>query len=212
MNAKLYDARGLARSPVSSTASPTGSLTLEDRTLWPRAGLKGGGATALMTAVGVALPGVNAAARQADGALLARLAESEYLALAAASEAPALPGGIPDFALGEDNAPDLCPVPRFAANAWFSLSGTSAAEMLAKLCSVDLRPRAFANGAVAQTFVARTTAIVIRDDDGPMLRFHLLLDWATADYFWRAVVDAMEEFAGPADALPANRATPGGTF
>jgi hypothetical protein len=42
-----------------------------------------------------------------------------------------------------------------------------------------------------------------------MLRLHLLFDWITAAYLWHA---AMGEFAGPADASPADRADPSRTI
>ncbi len=194
MNAKLFDARGLARSPIASKTASYGPLTLTDRSLWPRAGVKGARATEWLTSRGAIVPAINAASRQADGSLLVRLAGNEFMSLAGSADALAPPGGLPDFIFDGDNESGLCPVPRFAGNAWFALSGPLLPEMLAKLCGVDLRPRRFANHMVAQTVVARTTAILVRDDDKSGACFHLVFDWTTAAYLWDALVDAMEEF------------------
>ena len=49
------------------------------------------------------------------------------------------------------------PVPRADSHCWFALSGLHAAEMFAKICGVDLRAHRFAEGAIAQTSVARMT-------------------------------------------------------
>ena len=54
----------------------------------------------------------------------------------------------------------------------------TAADMFAKLCGVDLSPNRFAEGQVAQTSVARLSAIVIRSDTAGALAFHLLADSA----------------------------------
>ncbi|NFV82197.1 hypothetical protein [Magnetospirillum aberrantis] len=64
--------------------------------------------------------------------------------------------------------------------------------MLAKMCGVDLRRHVFADGAVAQTSVARLNAILIRQGDA----VHLLADSASAEYLWDCVVDAMAEYGG----------------
>ncbi len=71
-----------------------------------------------------------------------------------------------------------------------------AARMLAKLCGVDLRPRSFDDLEIAQTIVARLSAIVVRDDIGETLAYHLLADSASALYLWDCVVEAMAEFDG----------------
>jgi sarcosine oxidase subunit gamma len=48
-------------------------------------------------------------------------------------------------------------LPREDSHAWMQLSGAHAAEVMAKLCGVDLRSAAFAHGAVAQTSAAGST-------------------------------------------------------
>src|SRR5262249_50805091 len=65
-----------------------------------------------------------------------------------------------------------------------------------KLCGVDLSPDRFADGAIAQTSVARLSAIVIRHDVADMLAFFLLAETASAEYLWDCLDDAMKEFEG----------------
>ena len=71
-----------------------------------------------------------------------------------------------------------------------------AAAMLAKLSGVDFRPRRFDDLEIAQTFVARLAAIVVRDDMGGTLAYNLLADSASALYLWDCIVEAMVEFDG----------------
>ena len=68
--------------------------------------------------------------------------------------------------------------------------------MFAKICGVDLRPGKFDDLAIAQTSIARISAIAIRDDRGGQPAYHLLCDSASANYFWDCLLDAMAEFDG----------------
>jgi sarcosine oxidase, subunit gamma len=196
MPAKLFDGRSHALSPLDAPIASGGAMRIADLSLWPRAGLKGSAATQWMIERGAVIPEINAAQPQRDGSLLARLAETEYLALAQAASAAEIPAGLPDFSLDGDNDAGLCPVPRFAGNAWFGLAGDRLAEMFAKMCGVDLRDGKFANHKVAQTIVAHTTAILVRDDAGSIRRFHVIVDWTTARYLWDALIEAMQEYSG----------------
>jgi sarcosine oxidase subunit gamma len=88
------------------------------------------------------------------------------------------------------------PAPRRDSHAWFVVHGEDAARMFAKLCGVDLSPDRFAEGDVAQTSVARLSAIVIRNDIAGSLAFSVLADSASAEYLWDCLLDAMAEFSG----------------
>jgi sarcosine oxidase subunit gamma len=68
--------------------------------------------------------------------------------------------------------------------------------MLAKLCGVDLADESFSDGSVAQTSLARLSAIVIRNDFGSGIAFSILADSASAEYLWDCLIDAMDEFSG----------------
>ena len=88
------------------------------------------------------------------------------------------------------------PLPRLDSHAWFLVTGEHAPAMFAKICGVDLRPEKFDDLAIAQTSIARITAIAIRDDRGGYPAYHLLCDSASANYFWDCLLDAMAEFDG----------------
>lgn len=196
MPAKLFDGRAFARSPIVAPAGAASAMHVADLSLWSRAGLKGSVASVWLSERGLLVPAINAAAPQRDGSLLARLAENEFVALAGDGRRDGIPCGLPDFTLGDEPEPGLCPVPRFAANAWFALAGARLDEALAKVCGIDLRPPKFSNHQVAQTMVARTSAILMRDDIGQMLRFHVIVDWTTAPYLWDALLEATLEYGG----------------
>jgi sarcosine oxidase subunit gamma len=88
------------------------------------------------------------------------------------------------------------PVPRQDGFCWFALTGNRAHATLAKLCAVDLRPHRFADGEIAQTFVARLSAVVARYDLGTTLAYYLFADSASSEYWWDCLTDAMQEFTG----------------
>jgi sarcosine oxidase subunit gamma len=99
-------------------------------------------------------------------------------------------------------------VPRADSHAWFLVTGNEAAAMFAKICGVDLRPHRFADLAIAQTSVARLSAIVIRADVAGTPGYHLLADSASAEFLYDVLLDAMAEFGGGPvglQALPAQR-------
>jgi sarcosine oxidase subunit gamma len=87
-------------------------------------------------------------------------------------------------------------MPRAESHAWFLVTGERAPGMFAKICGVDLRPHRFAIGAIAQTSLAKMSAIVIRADLGEVPAYHVLADSASAEYLWGCLLDAMAEFAG----------------
>lgn len=166
--------------------SPAAPVVLRDLSPLPRAGWKGADTPAWLEARGFAFGPHNQAVAQADGTLLARLSPGEFLLLGR-TDGAALATPEWDWDAG------MCfPVPRQDSHCWFHLSGPKVPALFAKICAVDLRPHKFADGAIAQTSVARLSAIVIRRGDG----FHLLADSASAEYLWECLTDAMEEFGG----------------
>ena len=84
---------------------------------------------------------------------------------------------------------------------WFALTGACSPAMFAKLCGVDLSPDNFADHAVAQTFVARASAVIVRHDLDGTLCYYLLGDSSTIRYMWTCLIDAMNEFDGQVLAL-----------
>lgn len=174
---------------MSISVVPDAAVVLTDLSPIARTGFKGADTPHWLAAQGLDIPDVpNRAVIQADGSLLARLSAGEFLLL-----------GRPGLGLVErldaawswEAEAGLCfPLPRRDSHAWFHLRGPAVPAMMAKLCGVDLRRHVFADGAVAQTSVARLNGIVIRQGDD----FHLLADSASAEYLRACVVDAMAEF------------------
>ena len=102
------------------------------------------------------------------------------------------------------------PVPRRDSHAWLAVAGEASPEMFAKLCAIDLRPGKFADLAIAQTSIAKMSAILVRADIGANPVFHLLVDSAAAVYFCDCLLDAADEFGGRIVGLEALQKLEGG--
>jgi len=182
-------------------AESANRLGLADLSPLPRAGFKGAGTAGWLAKQGLEVPAEsNRAARQPGGELAARLAPGEVLILGDLDGQGGLPGRLEtawtDAPLPPES-PRGFPVPRRDSHAWFLVTGEHAAAMFAKICGVDLRPGKFDDLTIAQTSIARISAIAIRDDQrglGPA--YHLLCDSASAGYLWDCLLDAMAEFDG----------------
>ena len=68
-----------------------------------------------------------------------------------------------------------------------SLVGPQAREVLAKLTSVDLRPRSFPDGSHAETGLANIHAVIYREDWGSLPAFVLLLSRDLGEYGWDVI-------------------------
>lgn len=172
-------------------------LGLCDLSVLPRAGFKGAGTRDWLASRDVTLPAApNLAARQPDGALAAALGPEEILVLTDIAGRSTLAERLHEAWHSGAGGGRGYPVPRRDTHAWFRVSGERAAAMFAKLAAVDLRPRKFAAGRVAQTSIARSAGIVIRNDGGAVPTYELLVEWAMADYYVPVLLDAMAEFDG----------------
>lgn len=187
---------------VRDFGDPTGEaavarrLGLADLSPLPRVGFRGPGAREWLTAQGVDLPDApNRARIQPDGAIAVTRSWTEALVLGSIQGADSLCARLEAGASDAYRA-RAYPLPRFDGLFWFALTGASAAECLAKVCGVDMRETAFAVGSVAQTSLARLTAVIVRLDAGSTPLFHLLGDSASAEYAWTSLLDAMQEFDG----------------
>lgn len=72
------------------------------------------------------------------------------------------------------------------------LSGPASRSVLQKLCRIDLHPRAFPAGCVAQTPLGQVTALIHALDDGPS--FDLYLPRSLAYSAVESLIDAATEF------------------
>ena len=199
MNVSSDRRRSFTQRRVLSMPAPgagAAGLKLADLSLVPRWGVKGREAFAWLAGQGASVPARdNLAERQHDGSLIARLSPSEALVLASLTGSQAaLKGAIE--ALPPEGLGAWYPVPRWDSHCWFAVAGADGPRMFAKLCGVDLAVESFADGTVAQTSVARLSAIVIRNDFGKTVTFSLLAESASAEYLWDCLIDAMGEFSG----------------
>jgi sarcosine oxidase subunit gamma len=182
------------RSPLATFlpgASTPGGLAFHDRTLAPRAGIRGPGTRNWLVAEGYrSPPPANMAVRLPSGLIVAMLGENEALFLDPDGTTP-----LWSFATGAAFAPGVYPVPRAEGTFWITIAGEAAPAMFALLCGVDLRRKAFPDLRVAQTMIAKAAAVVIRDDAIAGEAFHVLGDISLASYLVRQLVAAAESLS-----------------
>jgi sarcosine oxidase, subunit gamma len=189
-------------------------MGIADLSVLPRTGFKGAGTVEWLTSQGLAIgPDSNRAYRQAGGELAARLAPTEIFLIDSLAGAGELIRRLNSaWSWGSEKPRTLIgyPMPRSESHGWFMVTGARAPAMFAKICGVDLRLHRFSAGSIAQTSVAKMSAIVIRADLGDTPAFHLLADSASAEYLWTGVLDAMAEFDGAPVGWSALRKLAGG--
>jgi len=200
--------------PIETEAAQARRMGIADLSVLPRTGFKGTGTVEWLTSQGLAIgPDSNRAYPQAGGELAARLAPTEiFLIDSLAGTGELIRRLNAAWSWGGERPRTLIgyPMPRAESHAWFMVTGERAPTMFAKICGVDLRLHHFAVGAIAQTSVAKMSAIVIRADIGGVPAFHLLADSASAEYLWSCVLDAMAEFDGAPVGWSALRQLAGG--
>lgn len=177
-------------------------LGVADLSPLARTGVKGRAAPGWLVGQGVEVgEESNRAYRCGRHSLAVRLAPGEVLILGGRDGTDELPQTLEQA--WTVKAGMVFPVPRRDGMFWFLILGEHAAAMLAKLCAVDLRPDKFGDLSVAQTSVARISAIVVRDDLGDVVCYHLLGDSAAASSMWSYLTDAMTEHGGKAVGIDA---------
>ena len=191
---------GAAREAELATAR---RLALADLSVLPHAGFKGRGTAEWLTAQGLNIGSdSNVAYTQAGGEMAARLAPTEIFLLDSLAGTGALMQRLNtawQWAASAPRPQQGYPLPRQDSHGWFMLAGEFAPEMFSKMCGVDLRRDRFADGQIAQTSLAKMSAIIIRADrktkDGRAnAAYHVLADIASAEYLWSCLMDAGKEF------------------
>ncbi|MFT4652073.1 MAG: sarcosine oxidase subunit gamma [Porticoccaceae bacterium] len=175
------------------------SMAICDLSTLPRAGFKGAGAPSWAENQGIKLPdSANTSIVQPEGCLVAKLSDQELLILS-----DIFANSHQLTALGEQSTRDHLEndtqtylLPRGDSHCWLAVTGNQAAEMFSKVCGVDLRPHKFALGNIAQTSVAKISAVVIRQDLGETLSYYILCDISATEFLWDCLLDAMQEYAG----------------
>ena len=129
--------------------------------------------------------------RAASGTLEIGVAPGEWLVLGAVGSAPALLAAV--SALVADDA-DSHVIDATHQWALFRLAGDYTADLLAKVCAIDLGDRNVPNGSAFTSSVARAKAGVVRDDLDGTRAYLLHTEWSLGQYLWDALLDAGAEF------------------
>jgi sarcosine oxidase subunit gamma len=190
------DLRDVAIAESVADTAAHGGITIADLSPLPRLGFKGRGTIAAAQSRGIVVePTPNRAFRQPDGGLCLVLAPGEIILLAnLAGDGERLAQLEASWRIEDEER--TYPLPRRDSHAWLAVAGEATPEMFAKLCAIDLRHDKFADLAIAQTSIAKMSAILVRADIGANPVFHLLVDSAAALYFCDCLLDAADEFSG----------------
>lgn len=180
------------RSPLEGSgvvAGPAG-LRLQDLSLAHREGVRGAGAREWLLSQGHALPDApNQVVASGESGFVMSLSHREFWLLQPDGEASS---GRP---ASEAVAADAWPLYCQHSHGWLQLAGDPRAEVMAKLCGVDLSEDVFPLGSVAQTQAARVSVIIAahQDQHGQAV-FSIFVDQSLARYLWEAIEDAIREW------------------
>ncbi len=181
---------------IAAPASAIQTLAIADLSPLPRLGFKGRGTIDAMKKRGVIVEATpNKAFRQPGGGLCLVLAPGEVILLSNMTGNGAKLDEMHD-GWKLDDAERTYPLLRNDSHAWFRIVGAKSPAMFAKICGVDLRADKFNDLSIAQTSVAKLSAIIVRADIGGLVAFHVLADSASALYFLDCLRDAAQEFGG----------------
>jgi sarcosine oxidase subunit gamma len=180
------------RSPLEGIATINGParLRLQDLSLARREGLRGAGAREWLMAQGHTLPAApNQIVANGESGWVMSLSHREFWLLQPDNQASL---GRP---ASEEVTAGIWPLYCQHSHAWLQLIGEPRAEVMAKLCGVDLSEAAFPLGSVAQTQAARVSVIIAahQSNDGQPA-FSIFADQSLARYLCEAIEDAMGEW------------------
>lgn len=158
-----------------------------DLTLYAKTGLRGKTASQVVEQAGFTLPAKPNQAIDSDFSTVLRLSDNEYWLLTNSDNKD-----LPELNMSDDCYTVFCQ----DSHAWLALKSPCKADVMAKLCGVDLGESAFPLGTIAQTVVAGSSAIVVHHMLGKEAVFSILCDRSVAHYVWMVMLDAMDEFNG----------------
>ena len=181
--------------PESALTTPcrlsecTGDIQLRDCTLNARFGVRGANARSWLESQPITCPEQpNRIVNHNESTLVMALSHREFWVL---DTEKATGTQMPESqALGPDTYPLFCQ----HSHAWLVLSGADRAEVMAKLCGVDLREAALPLSHVAQTQMARINAVIAHHTLAGQAVFSLFVDASLAQYAIEALGDAISEF------------------
>ncbi len=183
------------------------TLTIANLSGFRKAGLKGPRAAAWLEGQGIEVPpGANTWTHLPGGALIGRLAETEFFL-----EDGADPGPATKLAPLLDQAPSgVYPVPR--QDSCFALVGQEIHEVLLQICSVDFESNTAQNALFMTSMVGVSVLAIPQKLNGvPMMR--IWADPTFGPYLWHTLSEIVQEFGGrraePSNLLPQPKKTGG---
>ena len=182
------------RSPLAAIgdatfALPNGAASLEDRSGTAKFSLRGDTtdgafATAVQTALGMALP-VEPNRTNGDGErTLLWLGPDEWLLVCPAADNAAVEAAL--------TAAELIATPVGEGRATIRLSGSRAVDVLRKGTSLDVHPGVFRPGHCAQTLLEQAAVLIHRLTEPA--GYDIYCERSVAEYLWRWLQDAAQEF------------------
>lgn len=177
---------------VDVSNEPSPRIKMYDGTVFSRVGFRGKGVEAFLVAQGLTVPiRPNQSVLSESGAVILRLSNTEFWIVDADNTQHQL---IAALELASQNVSDVYRLYCQHSHSAFLIKGTDTSTMFAKICGVDLRDNTFAVASIAQTSVARTNTIVVRQVIKDEEVFMLFSDLASSQYLWDAIADACAEF------------------
>ena len=177
------------------SANPACTITLADASCLMRMGVKGPGAEQWLTSQDVSvLPGINQWTRSPDGALVARLARSEFF----------IEDRIGGSTVGRlrqalKPAPGIYPVLR--QDAALILHGERVNDLLVQVCNVDFKTWALAEQTVVMTSMVGVSVLVAWYAHAGMPCYRIWCDGTFGTYLWETLLEIAVELGGGAAGL-----------
>ncbi|MDA8591125.1 hypothetical protein N9X89_02435 [Luminiphilus sp.] len=185
----MSDDAAIRTPPTRLSADYDGAISIQDKTHKRRSGVRGVGANRWLKQQNLVTPDTpNQIVLTDNKTWVMSLSSREYWVLEPHEDANSFPMGR-DFS--EDGVyPLFCQ----SSHRWFVIAGEAKAQMMAKLCGVDLRSENFELGAVAQTQLALVNCIIARHTMDKEDVFSVFIDQSFAEYTLEVLLDAREEF------------------
>ena len=184
-----------AKQLQQSNAQPAvAGVKLGEQPLLGYLNLRGQGdgfADAVQQSIGLMLPTTANTLSENDDHALCWLGPDEWLLMVPSGEQDALASQLQTSLQAQQPALHYAVTDTSSGLCTISISGQYARAVLAKGCPLDLHPRVFAVGQCAQTVLAKAGVLLCpRADDS----LHIIVRRSFADYLWRWLVDAAEEY------------------
>jgi sarcosine oxidase, subunit alpha len=180
----------VARSPISRkpTSAPTGSVRLTDLSAAAKVHVRAPHDGAVAAALGP----FGRAAREATGALVVGSGPGEWLVIDAPGTQGALRARLEELAAAPDEFVTIVDLTH--GRALVRLRGRRSADLLAKLCAIDLADDVVPDGAALRTSVAKLVTDIVREDAGGVPGYLLHCERSSGQYLVDALLDAGAEF------------------